>query len=259
MTEDVAASSGVPGGGGGGGDGNVSSVAPKLGQARQSIVSNVGGSMSVISASGHLSIDGSFAILPEGGGGDGLLHQARTPGTGGGGGGGGNLLPPSSAAAVLARCEKKAPSFCDTVRKFLRQYTNAMVAAQKARMEAQTAGKGGKKGGKKGAKKGAGGKKKKEPPVEFEPWSNFLEELNRKSTSGSLKVEDFPLYVSRLAPHELRGLHAACITVGKKTFPDNFDEKLAILRETVRMAAAGFMHRQPGGGGRVGWGGLNHS
>ena len=111
-----------------------------------------------------------------------------------GGGAGGhaavnaNALSASAAAAVLARSEKKAPSFCDAVRKFLRQYTAAMVAAQKARMEAQAAGKKGKKkgGGKKSA---AGGKKKKEPPVEFEPWLNFLEELLRKSTSGSIKVE----------------------------------------------------------------------
>jgi hypothetical protein len=159
-------------------------------------------------------------------------------------------LPPSAATAVLERADKKVPLFCDAVRKFLRQYTAAAVAAQRARAEAAAAGGGGKKGKKKGAgkKKDAGGKKKgKDPPAEYEPWMNFLEELNRKTTSGSVKVDDFPLYVSYLAPHELRGLSAACAVVGKKTFPDNFDEKLAVLRETVRMAAAGFMHRQPGG------------
>jgi len=110
-------------------------------------------------------------------------------------------------------------------------------------------------GGKKGKKKkkvakdkdAAPAKKKvKEPPVEFEPWSNFLEELCRKAGTGAVKMDDFVMYAGYLAPAEVRGLNAVCATIGKSTFPDNFDDKLAVLRELVVTAAAAAAHRKPG-------------
>jgi len=159
-----------------------------------------------------------------------------------------NALSLHAAAAVTERAGRKAPTFCDVVRRFLRVHTGVVVASQKARMEAAL--KGSIKSKKSGKKKAAGGvkkKKKKPPPPEFEPWLTFLEELHRKTTSGAVKVEDFPSYVACLAPNELRGLNSACVTIASNTFPDAFDEKLAVLRETVRIAVAGFMHRQPGG------------
>lgn len=235
------------GAGGGSGGGRLARASTRSGNDRGVGGPGAGAPRMSTALSGQPSVESSATMLVEAGSdGQQQASDARaTPSNG-------NAMTPSAATAVLERADKKAPAFCDAVRRFLRQHTAALVAAQRARVAAAAGGVGGKKGKKKrGGSKDEGGnkKKKKEPPLEFEPWVNFLEELQRKCNSGAFKIADFQLYAAHLAPHELRNLNAACVTVAKNTFPDNFDEKLAVLRETVRMAAAGVLHRQPSGEG----------